>query len=164
MHDGVFSCRMSFSSFGPTSSEIDYCESAQGGISVRRFNKLRHYTEGPVDIIEVTGRFLTEQGDDELCRNVEGLLAKDRKNILIDLSGVTFISSMGIGSLIQATRLVEAAEGRLKLLSPAQCVRQILAISKLDSVFEIEDEFDQAVSSYNEPRPEPKSLRRKKTL
>lgn len=131
---------------------------------MRRFNKLRHYTEGPVDVIEVTGRFLTEQSDDELCRTVEALLTNDRKRILIDLSGVTFISSMGVGSLIQATRLVEAAEGRLKLLSPAQCVRQILAISKLDSVFEIDDEFDRAVASFNEPRPESKPIRKKRPV
>lgn len=129
---------------------------------MRRFNKLRHYSVTDVDVIEITGRFITEAGDDDLSRSLESLIARGRKWFLVDLSGVTFISSMGVGSLIQAVRLVEAAEGRLKLLRPAQCVRQILAISKLDSVYEIYEDLEEAAKSFDEAAPDDKLARRKK--
>ncbi|MGB0029899.1 MAG: STAS domain-containing protein, partial [Candidatus Sulfotelmatobacter sp.] len=54
-------------------------------------------------------------------------------NVVLDLAQVDAIDAAGIGALIS----LQAAGVYLKLVDPAQQVREILKITKLDSVFEI---------------------------
>jgi anti-sigma B factor antagonist len=69
-------------------------------------------------------------------------------DFLIDLRSVTYISSTGVGSLIKCYRSMLKKKGHVKLLSPSQSVRNILAISKLDGVFEIFSDETEALASF----------------
>jgi len=117
---------------------------------------------GAANVIEVTGRFISDDNNDELNNIINKYVSSGEKNFLIDLSGVTFISSTGVGSLIQALRLIQREEGQLKLLNPSQCVRQIIAISKLDDIFEIYTDEQTAIMSFDQPPKEDSPKKRKK--
>src|SRR4030095_505817 len=103
-----------------------------------------------VRIIKITGRLDPGEGPDQLFDMVERFLEEDEVNFLLDLRSVTYVSSTGVGSLIKSYRSVLQKKGLLKLLSPSQSVRNILAISKLDGVFEIFSEESEALASFKD--------------
>jgi len=103
---------------------------------------------GDVAIIMVRGRLDPADQPDPLEAAVNSAMEKGKNHILMDLRSVSYISSTGIGSLIKAYRSVLRRKGKVKLLNPSQCVRNILAISKLEGVFEIYTDERQALMSF----------------
>lgn|SRR5262245_7348654 len=101
-----------------------------------------------VGIIMVRGRLDPTGTADPLETAVNAFVEKGRTNILMDLRSVSYISSTGIGSIIKAYRSVLRHDGQVKLLNPAQCVRHILTISKLDGMFEIFTDERAALASF----------------
>ena len=113
-----------------------------------------------VNIIDVTGRLAPEGTDDALFKLVSNLVEKGEKRFLVDMSSTTFISSLGVGSLLRSARAAEGAGGRLKLLNPSQSVARILELSRMTDVFQIFSHEQEAVASFDsdpvqEPEPEP---------
>ena len=103
---------------------------------------------GGVTVITVRGRLDPSDGQDPLEAAVNAAIEGGKMNILMDLRSVSYISSTGIGSLIKAYRSVLKKKGKVKLLNPSQCVKNILSISKLDGVFEIFTDERQALTSF----------------
>ena len=115
---------------------------------MRRPTKVISKKTGDVRIIKITGRLDPGDGPDQLFDMVQGFVENDELEFLLDLRAVTYISSTGVGSLIKCYRSVLKQKGHVKLLSPSQSVRNILAISKLDGVFEIFSDEDEALASF----------------
>jgi len=69
--------------------------------------------------------------------------------ILINLQAVTTIDSSGIGELVSAYTTVTNRGGSLKLLNLPPKVQDILQITQLVTVFDIYDDEDEAVASYD---------------
>jgi anti-sigma B factor antagonist len=101
-----------------------------------------------VCVLEVVGRLAPSTAQEELTTRVDDLIASGHTNFLIDLRGVSYISSTGVGALIECYHHAERAGGKLKLLNPSQAVRQILTVSKLDSVFDIWTDEEAAIRSF----------------
>lgn len=116
-------------------------------------------------IFEVVGRLAPSTADEELCARIDDLIAGGNVNFLIDLQGVSYISSTGVGSLIQCYHHAERAGGKLKILTPSQAVSQILTVSKLDSIFEVHHNEEEAIRSFGliAATPEP-PVEEEKTL
>lgn len=115
---------------------------------MRRPTKLVSRKVDSVRIIKINGRIDPGEGADRLSDTVEKFIEEDEIEFLFDLRGVTYISSTGVGSLIKSYRAVLKKKGHVKLLSPSQSVRNILAISKLDGVFEIFSDEKEALASF----------------
>jgi anti-sigma B factor antagonist len=90
---------------------------------------------GDVAVIEINGRMEPYQEGDELVSEVEKILKEGPNRIALNVQKVSFISSLGVGSLINAQRLVQKKDGALCLINPSYSVRQILDVSKLSSLF-----------------------------
>jgi len=120
---------------------------------MRRPTKVISRKSGPVRVIKVTGRLDPADGADQLFEMIQGFIEQDEVDFLIDLRSVTYISSTGVGSLIKCYRSVLKMKGHVKLLSPSQSVRNILAISKLDGVFEIFSNENEALASFSDKPP-----------
>ena len=115
---------------------------------MRRPSKVISRKTGPVRVIKVTGRLDPADGADQLFDTIQRFIEEEEVDFLIDLRSVTYISSTGVGSLIKCYRSVLKMKGAVKLLSPSQSVRNILAISKLDGVFEIFSDETEALASF----------------
>ena len=102
---------------------------------MRRPTKVISRKNGDIRIIKITGRLDPGDGPDQLFDMVQRFAEENEIDFLLDLRSVTYISSTGVGSLIKCYRTVLKQKGHVKLLSPSQSVRNILAISKLDGVF-----------------------------
>jgi len=120
---------------------------------MRRPSKVISRKAGSVRVIKVTGRLDPGDGADQLFDMIQRFAEEDEVDFLIDLRSVTYISSTGVGSLIKCYRSVLKMKGHVKLLSPSQSVLNILAISKLDGVFEIFSDESEALASFKSERP-----------
>jgi len=128
---------------------------------MRRPTKVISRKNGDIRIIKITGRLDPGDGTDQLFDMVQRFAEENEIEFLLDLRSVTYISSTGVGSLIKCYRTVLKQKGHVKLLSPSQSVRNILAISKLDGVFEIFSDEAEALTSFNEKAPEKEAKPRK---
>lgn len=66
-------------------------------------------------------------------------LCKEHQKISIDLSGVNYMDSTGLGVLIGAYKLLKAGSGKLVLIGPNQRLRRLFNITGLSEIFKIED-------------------------
>lgn len=115
---------------------------------MRRPTKVNSRQVEAVRVVKVTGRLDPGDGPDPLSDVVQKFIEDEQFLFLLDLRSVTYISSTGVGSLIKCYRAVLKKKGQVKLLSPSQSVRNILAISKLDGVFEIFSDEKEAIASF----------------
>lgn len=87
--------------------------------------------------IQMIGQFW-ERKDFILFREqVDGLLDKGVSQIVVDLSRVSFISSQGLGLLVQVFSEVKKHNGDLLLFKPKGCVNEVIEISGLDMSMKI---------------------------
>lgn len=103
---------------------------------------------GNVSVLSLKGELTLGDGRTLLKDKVNSLLHQGRKNILIDLGGVTYIDSAGIGELASSLTSVGRAGGQIKLLNLTRRVKDLLAITKLLTVFDSFDSEPDALKSF----------------
>lgn len=105
-------------------------------------------TIGGVVLLELDGRLVADEGDRLLRECVTGLVTSGTRALLIDLHGVTYVDSGGIGALVAMYIHVMRRGGGLKLLRPSPCATRVLHITHLASVFEVFDDEALAIGSF----------------
>jgi anti-sigma B factor antagonist len=103
---------------------------------------------GDVSVVDVAGRITLGEGASALRETIRGLVAKDQKKVLLNLSEVSYIDSSGIGELVSGFTSVTNHGGQLKLLGLTKRVQDLLQITKLYTVFDIYDTEASAVRSF----------------
>lgn len=103
-----------------------------------------------VTVVDMSGRITLGEGGVVLRETIHDLLSKGDKKILLNLGGVTYIDSSGIGELITAFTSVRKQGGDLKLLNLTKKVHDLLQITKLYTVFDIRDDEATAIKAFNE--------------
>ena len=71
--------------------------------------------------------------------------------VVLDLAGVTFVDSSGLGALIVARNSAREGRGSLSLVSPPPVVRRLLGSTRLHDVFDIHDTLDEATNALERP-------------
>ena len=77
------------------------------------------------------------------------MIRKRPARLVVDLTGVTYIDSSGIGELVSAYTAVSSQGGQLKLLNLTKKVHDLLQITKLLTVFDVHDDEVKAISSFD---------------
>jgi len=103
-------------------------------------------TQGPVLIVHLAG-YLDGHTCAELDRRITALIKAGAKRLVIELAGLSYIASAGVGIFINTQHIVEKAGGNLQLVSPSPSVREIFAILGLESLFVIHDTLSQGVTA-----------------
>jgi anti-sigma B factor antagonist len=78
---------------------------------------------------------------------VVNLVSEGNKDVIIDLSGVTFMDSSGFGTLLGATRRLRPTGGGLHLAGPNSTIQRMLRLTRLDSIMRIYDSPEEAVKA-----------------
>lgn len=73
----------------------------------------------------------------ELRKKIMGFVNKKEKEILVDFSGVSYIDSSGIATLVEALKGMMVYEGRLILIGLKEDIMEIFTFARLDKVFNI---------------------------
>lgn len=103
---------------------------------------------GDVTILDVAGKITLGDGSVVLREKVKELSAGGVKHVLLNLEGVTYIDSSGIGELVAAFTSVSNGGGALKLLHLTKRVQDLLQITKLYTVFDVYDDEAKAIASF----------------
>jgi anti-sigma B factor antagonist len=109
---------------------------------------IRERQAGDVTILDMNGRITIGDGSVALRSSVRRLLEEGKKNILLNLAGVGYIDSSGIGELVSSYTAINKEGGQLKLLSLTQKLRDLLTITKLLTVFDAYDDEAEALGSF----------------
>ena len=104
---------------------------------------------GDVTILDMSGKVTIGDGSVALRTVIRRLLQEGKKKVLLYLAGVGYIDSSGIGELVSSFTTTNKEGGQLKLLNLTQKLQDLLAITKLLTVFDVFDNEGEALSSYN---------------
>ncbi|HVX65902.1 MAG TPA: STAS domain-containing protein [Bryobacteraceae bacterium] len=101
-----------------------------------------------VAVVDLAGRVTLGEAAGTLRDTIKDLVNKDSRNILLNLSGVGYIDSSGLGEIVGAFATVSNRGGRLKLMGLQPRVHDLMQITKLYSVFEVFTDEAAAIRSY----------------
>ena len=103
---------------------------------------------GDVAVVDISGRITLGDGSSALHENMRELMAQGHAKILLNLSGVTFMDSSGIGELVSGYVSVSHRNGRLKLCGLTKRIRDLLQVTRLYTVLDICEWEEDAISSF----------------
>ncbi len=101
-----------------------------------------------VVIVDTIGELRLGEGTDVVRHVVRELVDQGYKNILLNLRDVRHIDSSGVGELMSCFTSVRNQGGQLKLMNLSKNVHNLLQITKLYTIFEVEDDEPTAVASF----------------
>lgn len=106
-------------------------------------------TVGDVVIVDVNGKVTLGDGGDAMLKDkMRSLVQQGHKKILLNLGEVSYVDSAGLGEIVQAYATLNKNGGKLKLLNATKRIKDLLAITKLLTVFECHDSEDDGVKSF----------------
>ncbi len=112
------------------------------------FMNLTTREDGRVTILTLDGDLVIGDPEAAFKRTVTRLLEEGHVHLLVDLGKVGFLDSSGLGALVRALTNSQKEGGQTKLLHAGPQVMKLLEMTKLDSVFEIHEDLEAAISSF----------------
>src|SRR4029077_16594070 len=103
---------------------------------------------GDITVLDLKGKMTLGEGDELLKDKINSLLAAGKKKLLLNLEGVPYIDSAGLGEVVRTYTTVSRQGGSLKLLNLTKRIEDLLSITKLLTVFDTFDSESEAVASY----------------
>jgi anti-sigma B factor antagonist len=99
-------------------------------------------------ILDLKGRLTAGESVPKLRETIRSLLDSGRKNILLNMKGVDYIDSTGLGSMVICYTSAKKEGGAVKLLDLSRRNIELLVLTKLTTVFEIFNEERDAINSF----------------
>ena len=100
-----------------------------------------------LDVLVLKGR-LDAASAKELKGRVNALVQENRVKLIIDMAGVDFIDSSGLGSLVSSLRKVNEKQGDIKVVALQKQVRSVFELTRLHCIFGISDDVEAALKSF----------------
>lgn len=102
-----------------------------------------------VIVLDLKGKITLGEGDELLKDKVNSLLNQGYKKVVLNLAGVPYIDSAGLGEIVRTYTTVSRQGGSLKLLNLTKRITDLLSITKLLTVFETFESEGDAVRSFS---------------
>ena len=103
---------------------------------------------GDVTVLDMSGKITSGEGSVALRTAIRRLLEEGKKRILLNLAGVSYVDSSGIGELVSSYTAINKEGGQLKLLNLTQKIQDLLTITKLLTVFDTYESEAEALNSF----------------
>jgi anti-sigma B factor antagonist len=99
-----------------------------------------------VELVKVNGRIDSSNAAefDNVLKEVVGR----KHNVVLEMSGIDYISSAGLRAMIALLRECKKHKGNVRLANPSERVVEVLALAGLDSLFDVYDSEAAAVGSF----------------
>ena len=111
--------------------------------------KTKIIDHGDIKVLEIKGKITIGRGDVQVREAVQGLLDNGVRKIIMDLAGVRYADSSGIGELVSCYTTITNRGGRLILTNLQPKVYGLLQLTALISVFQIMDSNEDALQSFD---------------
>jgi len=110
--------------------------------------KIEQRTIGDIRILDCSGKITLGEGTMSVRNAVRDILQSGGKKIVLNLADISYIDSSGIGELVSTYTTVVNGGGRLKLLNLTKKIQELLAITKLLTVFDVFDDEKAVLASF----------------
>lgn len=111
--------------------------------------KLKTSEQNGVYLVELSGKIMGGPESAQFHDAMKHAVSNSIKKVVIDLGGVEWMNSSGIGLLVSAYTTLKNAGSEMKLARTTEKIQSLLVITKLNSVFDSHDSVDSAVKSFN---------------
>ena len=119
--------------------------------------KIEENTLERISILALQGRIVLGDGTDQLRDKVHELIDAGRNRLIVNLSDVDYVGSSGPAVLISCMRTAQRKGGDLKLVHPSRRVKDILQITRLNTLLEAFDTLELAQASFTDTEPSAES-------
>ena len=104
---------------------------------------------GDVMVVTVNGDITLNQGGDVLLKDkIQSLLQQGHKKLVLDLGGVAYVDSAGLGQLVQIHATTKSNGGAMKMANVTKKLKDLLVVTKLLTVFDSYDSEAEALASF----------------
>lgn len=110
--------------------------------------QITEHRNGDITVLTLSGQMTVDDGDLAFRAKVNDLVAAGQVKLILDLSGVEYIDSSGIGMLCEKVNSVRQHHGDIKLLKLTRRTQSLLSMLKLTFVFETFETEEAAVKRY----------------
>lgn len=104
---------------------------------------------GDVTILDLNGKLTIGAGAEVLRDTVASVVFQEERKILLNLAGVPYMDSGGLGELVRCSWVASKASGSVKLVNLTSKITDLLAITKLSNVFDTFDSESEALASFH---------------
>ena len=112
--------------------------------------KIGRHEEGSVTIIEPKGKITIGEGDVLLREEITRLLGEEKKQLVLDLGGISYMDSAGVGELVSVYTSVKNRGGELKLSCLTKKIKDLLQITQLMTIFDTYETTQEAVGAFKQ--------------
>jgi anti-sigma B factor antagonist len=109
-----------------------------------KVNSIEKYN---VVVLQIKDDLKFETGASQFQQIIQQNLERNKKNFVVDLGSVKYVNSSGIGMLIRGYTSATNAGGTLALANINEKMRGLLSITKLNAIFNIYDNVDDALKN-----------------
>jgi anti-sigma B factor antagonist len=103
---------------------------------------------GDITILDLKGKLTIGDGAEVLRDTVASVVFQSERKILLNVAGVPYIDSGGLGELVRCSVITGKASGAVKLINLTSKITDLLAITKLSNVFDTFDSESAALGSF----------------
>lgn len=104
--------------------------------------------EGDIFVCRLEGE-IDFNNSPELRKSFIKLIEDQARKVILDLEKVTYIDSSGLATLVEMLQKLKNSSGRLKLANLQEKVKSVFEITKLEKIFEIYPQIQQAIESFS---------------
>jgi anti-sigma B factor antagonist len=108
---------------------------------------------GDITVVDISGRITQSEGNAMLREIVREMAARGNKKLVLNLREVHYLDSSGVSELVRTHTTVKNMDGQLRIVSLSKRVSDLLQMTKLESVFDIEKDEDSAIRSLDSDEP-----------
>ena len=109
---------------------------------------IKEKVENGIAVLTLKGDLIGEPETTDLRDKIHSLIGDKIRKVVMDLSGVNYVNSSGLGTLIAALTTVRNAGGDLRLARVGEKVHSLFIVTQLVKVFETYESVDRALSSF----------------
>ena len=99
-------------------------------------------------IIELSGNIMGGPESTKINQELHTYIEKGESKFIIDLKNVTVMNSSGLGTLIASLSSIKKSNGQLKVSAANSKIKNLFVVTRLDTIFEICDDTETAIKSY----------------
>ena len=104
--------------------------------------------KGNVVILDVHGQISLGESKEKFARAMDKIFEQPDVNVLVNFESINYLDSTGIGELVGYMNKFVENKRHLKIYRPHERIRKLLKITKLDTIFEIYDDEEEALKSF----------------
>lgn len=109
---------------------------------------MKEKMHGAVSVVSLKGDLMGEPETGQLRDKIKSIITSGTTQIVLDLSGVRYVSSTGLGTLIAGLTTVKNKGGDMRLAAVTEKVESLFVITQLVKVFKEYETVERAVESF----------------